>query len=357
MKRMLLLLCTLMLLLLALTICMGLMAPAAGAYAGYTDVPEEHWAAESVRRATEIGLFRGVDESTFGLGQPISRAAFVTALVRLFGWETAVPVRPTFSDVGESAWYYAAVETAVANGAIAAAGSTFRPDQSLSRGDMAAMIMRALGYASLAGTVSSDASPFTDVTANKGFITMAYDMGVVGGVGDGKFAPNSTATREQAAAILVRVYDRLMAESIEMDEIGENAFIRLKTAQPVEGDELPTTPLEPISDLYGALRRMKVSGQNMDNVVLCLTGGGVRTIVSTSQGKIVDTNTVTAEQIKTILKMDTARTYYSERFESAYCVYEPNYYQTVTVWYQSEESLAVKLQLARMFGVTKYILE
>lgn len=51
------------------------------------------------------------------------------------------------------------------------------------------------------------------------------------------------------------------------------------------------------------------------------------------------------------------RTYYSTRYESAYCIYQPNAYQTATVWYQSQESQAAKLRLARLFGVTRYIVE
>ena len=38
-------------------------------------------------------------------------------------------------------------------------------------------------------------------------------------------------------------------------------------------------------------------------------------------------------------------------------IYAPNAYQTATVWYQSEESMAAKLRLARLFGVTRYVLE
>ena len=34
--------------------------PALAAEGGYSDVPEDHWAAESVRQATELGLFEGV---------------------------------------------------------------------------------------------------------------------------------------------------------------------------------------------------------------------------------------------------------------------------------------------------------
>ena len=119
---------------------------------------------------------------------------------------------------------------------------------------------------------------------------------------------------------------------------------------------MPTTPLEPISELYAALREMKESGQNMSEMVLALCGGGVRTITSTS-GEIMTSVVISAEEVSEILARSDVRVYYSQRYESAYCVYEPNDYQTVTVWYQSAESLAIKLQLARMFGVVNYVLE
>lgn len=340
----------------AMVLCLSMIPTAFAAETGYSDVPKKHWAAESIRRATELGIFQGVSENTFGCGQAINRAAFVTALVRLFGWEMITPERSTFTDVTKGKWYYAAVETAVEYGAVAASGKVFRPTDPLTRSDMASMIMRALGYTSLAGTVSSYASPFTDVTANKGFITMAYDMGIVGGMGGGKFVPNGTATREQAAAVIVRVYDKLMAANQQVTEAGEETKITVKTPEAVEGSELPTTPLEPIGSLYTVLHEIKNSGKDMGQMVLCLTAGGVSTTCS-KDGKILSVDTLTDSQVIGILARNSTRTYYSDRYESAYCVYEPNDYQTVTVWYQSEDSLAAKLQLARMFGVTKYILE
>ena len=79
---------------LALTLLTGSASPALAA-GGYSDVPRDHWAAQSVRRAGELGLFQGVGGGRFGLGEPITRAAFVTALVRLFGWEAVPRVRRT----------------------------------------------------------------------------------------------------------------------------------------------------------------------------------------------------------------------------------------------------------------------
>lgn len=341
----------------ALILCFSMSSVSFAAGSGYGDVPDDHWAAESIHRATELGIFQGVNANTFGVGQAISRAAFVTALVRLFGWETENPVRATFTDVQRGQWYYSAVETAVKNGAVTVSGKTFRPNAALTRSDMAAMIIRALGYASLAGSVSTYQSPFTDVTVNKGFITMAYDMGIVSGVGSGKFNPKGTATREQAATILVRVYDRLAAENQMLSDVGTRTAVKVETPAPVDGAELPTTPLEPVLELYDTLRRLKESGYDMSNAVLCLTAGGVRTTVSTQDGKILSTDQLSADEVEEVLNQDNVRTYYSQRYESAYCVCEPNDYQVVTMWYQTGESIAVKLQLARMFGVTDYVMQ
>ena len=329
-------------------------APAQAASAGYSDIPAGHWSEESVVRATELGLFQGVGDGIFGRGQPITRAAFVTALVRLFGWEEVRPASPTFTDAGTDRWFYAAVETARANGAVTATSRTFRPTDNITREEMAVMLVRALGYASLAGTVSGYSSPFTDVTTNRGYITVAYDLGIVGGMGEGRFAPDQTATREQAAAMLVRVHDRLYAASTRLTSAGSRVRVTVDTPQATAGQSLPTTPLEPMAELYSTLREMKNRGTDLSGAVLCLTAGGTRTL--TSDGEILSTDALTAGEVEELLAREDVRTYYSDRYESAYCVYSPNSYQTATVWYQSEESLAAKLQLARLFGVTRYMM-
>ena len=205
--------------------------PEANASAGYSDVPQEHWAAESIQRATELGYFQGVDEGRFGLGQPISRAAFVTALMRLFAWEPVTPEENAFTDVTAERWFYSAVETALANDAIAAAESTFRPTEDVTREEMASMLIRALGYTSLAGVAASYSAPFSDVNTNKGFIVLAHDLGIVGGVGDDLFAAGGTATREQAAAMLVRVHDLLTAQSTLLEEPGDCRTVTVATPE------------------------------------------------------------------------------------------------------------------------------
>lgn len=353
-------------LLLALVICLGLAAPAlaaGGTYSSrtysrtsgsgaYSDVPASSWAAEDIRRAAELGLFQGIGGGKFGRGQPITRAAFVTALTRLFRWEPVSPEEPSFSDVTPDRWFYTAVETAASHGALLTEKGSFRPSEHITREEMTVMLIRGMGYASLAGTLSREASPFTDVTVNRGFITMAYDMGIVNGVGDGRFAPKSTAVREQAAAMMVRVYDKLWAPSRQV-ELHTGPVLSVATPKPVPGDEMPITPLEPLGDLYTTLRDAKAQGTDLSTAVLQLTPGGVCTLES--HGAALTTQIFSPEQVQEALGHPSAKLYFSPRYESAYCIYKPNGYQSATLWYQSEESMAAKLQLARLFGVDEYI--
>ena len=346
----------LMILLLAGLLALGIL-PEAHAAAGYADVPENHWAAQDVLRATELGLFQGVGGGKFGLGRPISRAAFATALTRLFGWETVRPVTPSYTDVAPDSWYYTAVETLLANDAVAASSRTFRPNDELTRDEMASMLVRGLGYASLAGSAEAYSVPFIDVTVNRGFITVAYDLGIMGGTGTNLFEPDAFATREQAAAVLVRVHDQLSGSSTQLSSAGERRLITISTPIAQEGDEMPITPLEPLPELYATLRRMKNSGDDMSQTALRLMAGGVRTITDAGGNPVSGSELISAKEVQKLLEGKDVTTYYSGRSESAYFIYHPNAYQTAAVWYQSDESMAAKLQLARLFGVTNYVLE
>ena len=338
----------------ALILCAGLSGAASAAE--YTDVPASHWAAESVQRATELGIFRGVSDGRFGLGQPISRAEFVTALVRLFGWETADGSRrETYTDVPADAWYAAAVETARANDALAAAGREFYPEEAVTRSEMASMLLRSLGYTYLAGAAAEYSVPFSDATVNRGFITLAYDLGLMTGTSARLFAPESPATREQAATVLVRVHDQLAAESVQLDSVSGYRAVSIAIPMAQEGAEMPVTPLEPLTDLYATLRRLKYNSGDMEHSALRLAAGGVRTLTGGEGGVVSDI--LTAAEVQEVLSRPDVKTYYSEQYESAYCIYQPNEVQTATLWYQSEESMAAKLQLAKLFRVTHYILE
>lgn len=183
-----------------------------GAGAAYSDVPSDHWAYEAITRAQAAGIMQGRSESEFGLGESVTRAEFAAMLDRLMGWELTTPAQAGYSDVAPSAWYYDEVETAKAHGAIPDSDS-FQPDTAISREDMAVWLVNALGYQTLAEQNSDLSMPFTDVTTNRGAIAMAYDFGIIQGKSNTSFDPQGTAKREEAAAMMMRLYDRAHSQT------------------------------------------------------------------------------------------------------------------------------------------------
>ncbi len=203
--------------LLVLTMLMGICMPASAAEstARFSDVPEGHWADGVIHQLRSLGLSEGVGDNAFGLGQTITRGEFLAFIVKVMGWEEVVPQTASYTDVEQSAWYYPAVETAALHG-VMPAGGTIRAGEPITREEMAMWLVGALGFWDLGSQLKNTACAFSDVTDNKGYIALASDLGLVGGMGDGTFAPQATATREQAAAMIVRLYETRFKQMKEL---------------------------------------------------------------------------------------------------------------------------------------------
>lgn len=196
---------------LAVTVCLlSLSVQTLAAENTFTDVKEDDADYVTIQRAAELGIFQGRTDGSFAPDDLISRAAFVVALNRMFGWTQVSPVSGSFSDVQDtSLWYYTAVETAVAHGALVAQTLTFRPDDSITREELSVMLVRALGYSNIAGLFQEQELPFHDVDSNPGYLAMAYQLGILSGKTSDTLAPDNAAARREAAVMLVYVYDRL----------------------------------------------------------------------------------------------------------------------------------------------------
>ncbi|HHW47914.1 MAG TPA: hypothetical protein GXX14_04755 [Clostridiaceae bacterium] len=176
----------------------------------FADVPENHYAFDDIHSLRSLGIVSGMDNNMFGLGKPIKRSEFLKLLVSLMGWELINPEKGSFVDnMDRSKWYYQYIETALKHGVILADSDRFRPEEYITRQDMAVMIVRCLGYEELARQLTFLQSPFADVSEYKEHITIAKDLGIISGIGDNKFDPMGNALREHAAAMMMRMYNRL----------------------------------------------------------------------------------------------------------------------------------------------------
>ncbi len=82
---------------------------------------------------------------------------------------------------------------------------TFRPDETVTRAQMAAIICRMLGYEEQAQS-SMGTTVFNDVAADNwasGYVNVTQAQGIINGYGDGNFGPNDKVTYEQAVKMIV----------------------------------------------------------------------------------------------------------------------------------------------------------
>ncbi len=186
--------------------CLLLYALLGGALAvpasALSDVPEDFWAKEDIDRCVALRYFYPESDGSFGVGKEMSRAEFVVVLCRCLGWKPTSPARAVYEDVPEKEWYAGAVETAYHQGAITSQDGSFRPNDPVTRSEAASMLVRALGYGSIAGLIQDMSLPFRDVKANNGYIVMAYGLGLMDGASVTAFSPEGHVTREQAAVVL-----------------------------------------------------------------------------------------------------------------------------------------------------------
>jgi hypothetical protein len=181
----------------------------------FADVPASHWAAEDIQLLSNKLIVAGVSETQFQPTRSITRAEFAALVVRSLGLATNVEAEGEgFSDVVDSAWY--AEEVAAASNAGLIAGypdGTFRPNQTITRAELASLVVRALAYAGeeveLTSTEQADIlADFADAdqigTWATNELAVAVQAGIVLGVGADMIAPNKTATRAEATAMLAR---------------------------------------------------------------------------------------------------------------------------------------------------------
>lgn len=330
----------LLLLLAALLTC----TPVRAASRGYTDVPKTHWAYSSIQAATQRGLLQGIGGNRFGLKQEMSRAAYAAALCRLMKWETVVPAKGSFTDNQDAKkWYYSAIETACANGAITKQSTLCRPLEAISREEMAAMTVRALGYTVLSGLVQEDC-PFSDVSTNRGYVTLAYQMGIITGIDSFSFAPQRKLTREEAAVVLLRVCERREAAITQSDAAAPASAVRVESITGTEGS-VPLSPRAPLEAVYAAAIRAKGGA-----VVLHTTP-----LYQTVQNKKADAGREIPKSEVVERIGSGAQVHRSAHYESSYLLSQDGG-KTTVVWYESDADLAQKVMLCRLLGVkTVYI--
>ena len=169
---------------------------------------DNHWAKDDILYMHENGYVNGMSETLFAPDNNVTRAEFAAMAVRVLGLEQ-VEYSGAFADVVSSDWYASVVETAYKAGIIQGSDGMFRPNDNITREEMAVILIRvyALGreYTSDTSATFTDAADISDWA--KEAVMSAVELKLVNGMTDGRFAPKDNTTRAQAATVFKRLLD------------------------------------------------------------------------------------------------------------------------------------------------------
>ncbi|MEK5435762.1 MULTISPECIES: S-layer homology domain-containing protein [Paenibacillus] len=175
----------------------------------FTDIASvQAWAGKQIQVVAAKGAIEGVGEGKFAPKSNVTRAEFAKMLIRALNLENNSAVQ-SFSDVSSTAWYAPYVAVAAEKGIITGrSAAKFDPNATITRAEMATMISRAVKSINPAATTNVTAiSQFSDaakISASlRDGVAFAADHNLVIG-NAGKFNPNDTATRAEAAVIIYR---------------------------------------------------------------------------------------------------------------------------------------------------------
>ncbi|RKD26934.1 Ig-like domain (group 2) [Caminicella sporogenes DSM 14501] len=168
-----------------------------------------HWAEKYVKELVKIGVISGYPDKTFKPEKDITRAEFITILVKAFKLEGRKGKE--FKDI-KGHWAKEEIKLAASNGIIEGyEDGTCRPNEKITREEMAVIVAKVLKQKGYKEAILEELNIFTDkeeisVWAREA-ISMCVKEKIIRGMGDGRFAPKERANRAQAAVMLYKLYN------------------------------------------------------------------------------------------------------------------------------------------------------
>jgi hypothetical protein len=174
----------------------------------FSDVPSTYWGYNAINSLGGKGIIKGYADNTFKPDAPVTRAEFATMLAKALGLNT-IETTGTFKDVTSDTWCYGYVNAAASAGVVFGVGDNmFAPNALITREQMAQMMSKALGSKAPVAD-GTELNAFGDSSSISGWAVPGVEVvakaHIISGMPDGTFAPQSKATRAQAAAVIYKL--------------------------------------------------------------------------------------------------------------------------------------------------------
>ncbi len=177
----------------------------------FSDVTTSHWAYKAVQFLNARGIVGGVGKNQYAPSRQITRAEFVTMLMRMLNINVSTAGTTPFPDAANTKeFYYSAALAAKKLGIVGGSGGKFNPDAKITRQDMFTMLARAIVKLKIANYMLPElayetVAPFADANKIASYakpeIELLAKLGIVNG-SNGKVNPLANTTRAETAQLL-----------------------------------------------------------------------------------------------------------------------------------------------------------
>ena len=250
------------------------------AQAFYTDMDQNHWAYQSIKFLTEVGVVVGYPDGTYKPDIPVTRAEFASMAIKALGQEDANVTQDIhFSDVQPDFWAYNIIKKAVYFDLIPDAKDTdFRPYDSVTRAEAITIAVNALTTSQISEQRAQDiiSKSYEDYTQMPAWFLISaakaqlLDLVVVIPGNEGKLESDRPANRAEVAALLYKMMQEAklnpnakLAESMQkrtadgyiVDNVrvqGSIGIIPAGAIFPIQMETVVGSQISNVTDIYTA---------------------------------------------------------------------------------------------------------
>lgn len=208
---------TMLLSCLALLLVLGMTSVACAYDVSFSDVPEDSWFYTDVMTLAESGVIGGYPDGTYRPTKKVTTGEALKMILLAAGYPEPEPAA--------SHWARGYLNFAIEQGFLTRYEDISDLDVNMTRGLVAKLAANALGLSD-PGTYGT----FTDTDSP--YVEALCAAGIVGGYPDGTYRPDASVSRAEIAAIVNRIYQSL-EPAVPADPEQNPAEITLRTTEPM----------------------------------------------------------------------------------------------------------------------------
>ena len=204
-------------------------ALSASVFAAFKDVADDYWASKSIARLAKEKIVTGDGDGNFRPDDYVSRAEFITMLMRIFEPEAKANMS-SYKDVDVNAWYYEALAKAVAMPAIQGDSSTkMRPEDNVSRQEAMVIINRIVELRAKNESGLKSFDDYKDVASwAEDSVAALIENKYVNGYPDNTIKPKQYITRAEVAKLIDEIVAMIITDAGEYDLADYDGIVIVK---------------------------------------------------------------------------------------------------------------------------------